>query len=243
MKAYLEPDEVGLLEDNAVCWEKTGWGKAAWRLVSCLRDRLLIRLIFRIGCRIGEALALEVKDIDFEQGTVTIIHEKARLQLFCPECETKLGKAHRFCPGCGTAVGKVVEKALERQRMRTLPVDTETLAMLREYIDRGGLVEREGKLLLFGIGRRQAYQVVRAAAGRAGLGELVHTESGRPHHVSPHRLRDAFAVMAVLRDDSTDSIRMLQEHLGHASIATTMKYRKVAGRELREWYERLWKEG
>ena len=51
--------------------------------------------------------------------------------------------------------------------------------------------------------------------------------------------------MAVQRDDSTDSIRMLQEWLGHASIGTTMRYRKVAGQELKDWYEKLWprKEG
>jgi integrase/recombinase XerD len=46
--------------------------------------------------------------------------------------------------------------------------------------------------------------------------------------------------MAVQQDDSTDSIRMLQEWLGHSSIATTMRYRKVAGQELQEWYQRLW---
>jgi integrase/recombinase XerD len=46
--------------------------------------------------------------------------------------------------------------------------------------------------------------------------------------------------MAVQHDDSTDGIRMLQEWLGHASIATTMRYRKVAGRELKEWYQGLW---
>ena len=55
-------------------------------------------------------------------------------------------------------------------------------------------------------------------------------------------MRDSFAVMAVQKDDSTDGIRMLQEWLGHASIATTMRYRKVAGRELKDWYHKLWEE-
>jgi integrase/recombinase XerD len=43
----------------------------------------------------------------------------------------------------------------------------------------------------------------------------------------------------VQKDDSTDSIRMLQEHLGHASIATTMRYRKVGGKEHQDWYRRM----
>jgi integrase/recombinase XerD len=58
--------------------------------------------------------------------------------------------------------------------------------------------------------------------------------------ISPHRLRDAFAIHAVKTDDSGDGLRLLQEHLGHASFNTTARYRKVAGDEHREWYEKLW---
>jgi hypothetical protein len=43
-------------------------------------------------------------------------------------------------------------------------------------------------------------------------------------------------------DDSGDGLRLLQEHLGHASFNTTAKYRKVAGEEQRQWYEKLWHE-
>lgn len=71
---------------------------------------------------------------------------------------------------------------------------------------------------------------------------MVNPESGRVHNVSPHRLRDAFAVNAVKHDDSGDGLRLLQEQLGHVSIATTMRYRKVAGKELKEWYRKLWEE-
>jgi integrase/recombinase XerD len=82
----------------------------------------------------------------------------------------------------------------------------------------------------------------RECADRANLPNLTNPETGRVYGVSPHRLRDAFAVMAVRRNDSTDDIRMLQEQLGHANIGTTMRYRKLAGQELKEWYQRLWEE-
>ena len=49
MKAYVEPDEVAGME----------------RETTNLRDRLLIRLLFHSGCRISEALALAVEDVDF----------------------------------------------------------------------------------------------------------------------------------------------------------------------------------
>ena len=65
MKTYLEPSEISLLE------------KAA----SNMRDRLLIRVLFHLGCRISEALGLSMDDIDFNQSTLTIKHLKRRLKL------------------------------------------------------------------------------------------------------------------------------------------------------------------
>jgi len=40
----------------------------------------------------------------------------------------------------------------------------------------------------------------------------------------PHRLRDAFAIMAVQHDDSTDSVRMLQELKRVPHKYTRMRY-------------------
>jgi len=223
-KAYLEPVEVEQLEQTA----------------EYLRDKLLIRLLFRLGCRISEALGIAVDDIDFNRGTVTIEHLKVRVKLSCPQCATRLSKTARFCPGCGVKVEKAVDEEKEHRRQRTLPVDEDTRAMLREYIDRGGPIQTNGKQLLFGLKRSQASNIIKECANRAGLGPLVNPETGELRGISPHRLRDAFAVHAIKVNDSTDSVRMLQEHLGHQSIVTTMKYRKVSGEEQKEWYEKLW---
>lgn len=223
-KAYLEVDDIKKLEGVA----------------TCLRDRLLIRVLFHLSCRVSEALKLEVKNVDFSEGTLTIEHLKARIRLSCPQCRARLGKAHVFCPRCGARVEKAVAEERERRHMRTLPVDKETLDLLRSYITRGGPVSRHGKQLIFGVNRHRAWQIIKECADKAELGMLINPETGRLHNVSPHRLRDAFAVMAVQRDDSTDGIRMLQEQLGHVSIATTMRYRKVAGQELKQWYQKLW---
>ncbi len=225
-KAYLEVEEIEELEGAA----------------EYLRDKLLIRLTFRLGCRISEALGIAVSDIAFDQGTVTIEHLKLRVNLSCPDCSTRLSKTARFCPGCGQKVEKAIAEEKEHRRMRTLPIDDDTLEMIRDYIDRGGPVSSNGKQLLFGITRRHAWKIMRDCAQKAGLGELVNPETGERRGISPHRLRDAFAVMAVQHDDSTDGIRMLQEQLGHANIGTTMRYRKVAGQELKKWYSELWED-
>ena len=223
-KTYLEFDQVENQEGAA----------------TNLRDRLLIRIPFRLGCRISEALALTMGDIDLQQGTVTIQHLKTRLNLKCPQCNTRLGRSHAFCPGCGAHVEDVVAEAKEHCRRRVLPLDKDTLDMLRDYIRRGGPVSRNGRLLIFGIGRHRAWQVITGCAKRAGLPTLVNPDTGKVRGVSPHRLRDAFAVLAMKVDDSGDGLRLLQEHLGHASFNTTARYRKVAGEEHREWYDRLW---
>ena len=227
VKTYLEPEEISMVE----------------RAATNLRDRLLIRVLFHLGCRVSEALALKVEDVDFAHGTVSILHLKSRLELSCPECRAALGKEHHFCPHCGTRVDKALTRQQEHQRQRVLPLDNDTLNLLREYIRRGGPVIRGGKRYIYGINRHRAWQVVRDCAEKAGLPKLVNPETGKRHNVSPHRLRDAFAVHAVRLDDSGDGLRLLQEHLGHASFNTTARYRKISGKEHRDWYQRLWQNG
>jgi len=227
MKAYLEAREVALME----------------KATTNLRDRLLVRLLFHLGCRVSEALALTVEDVDLGRSTITIKHLKARLKLSCINCRQRLGRSHVFCPKCGGRVEKAQTEQQERHRQRVLPVDGDTLSMLKDYIRRGGPVVRDGKRLIFGINRHRAWQIIHNCAEKAGLPKLVNPETGTIHNVSPHRLRDAFAVHAVKLDDSGDGLRLLQEHLGHASFNTTAKYRKISGREHKEWYQKLWQKG
>lgn len=77
-KAYLELDEIACLE----------------KCTTNLRDRLLIRLLFHLGCRISEALALKVEDVDFKQGTISIVHLKRRVKVSCANCGARLGVSH-----------------------------------------------------------------------------------------------------------------------------------------------------
>ena len=136
-RAYLEPDEVKRLEAAA----------------TNLRDRLLIRLLSHLGCRITEALSIGVEDIDFGSSAVSILHLKTRLKLSCPHCQAGLSKSHTFCPRCGLKVEDVVAEEKERRKVRTLPIDDDTQQMLKDYILRGGPVLRGTSKLIFGINR------------------------------------------------------------------------------------------
>jgi integrase/recombinase XerD len=177
-----------------------------------LRDNLLIHLFFHLGCRISEALGLTVNDLDLVNNTVNIQHLKLRLHLTCSQCGARMSQSHTYCPRCGFKVDQAVAKA------------------------------KDGTQYIFGINRHRAWQIIGECAHRAGLPELINPETGRRHAVSPHRLRDSFAVHAMKMDDSGEGMRMLQEHLGHASFNTTAKYRKVTGDELKTWYTKLWKQ-
>jgi len=222
-KTYLEIQEVEALENAA----------------KYLRDRLLVRVIFWSMIRVSEAVAVRVEDVDFDQGTLTIKRLKTRIRILCPFCQTRLSRAAKFCPGCGKEVPEPVKMQQEEHKIRTLPVDSKTLALLREFIEGDPLILRDGGGLIFRIGRIQAWRVIHNLASKAGVGPLVSPDTGKLRGISPHRLRDAHATLMVQKDDSTDSIRMLQEHLGHASIGTTMKYRKVSGKEHQDWYRRM----
>lgn len=74
----MEPNEIEQLENAATNF----------------RDRLLIRLLFHLGCRISEALALKVEDVDFKQGTISIVHLKRRVKVSCANCGARLGVSH-----------------------------------------------------------------------------------------------------------------------------------------------------
>ena len=157
MKAYLDPTEIVLLENAA----------------GNLRDRLLIHILFHLGCRITEALSIKVDDIDFDRGAVTIVHLKHRVKLSCPTCGARLGMHHTFCPGCGNRTEKKQSEELDHHRQRVLPVDKETVNLLEGYIRRGGPVTRDGKKFIFGINRHRAWQIVKGCADKAGLPKLL----------------------------------------------------------------------
>jgi len=158
-QAYLEQEEVVKLEQAA----------------EYLRDKLLIRLLFHLGCRVSEALGLRVEDIDFKKGTVTIEHLKTRLNLLCPECSTRLGKRHKYCPVCGIKVEQAVSQAQEHHRYRKLPVDQETLALLKEYLRLGGATAKQGGQGIFNLCRHRAWQISPGLCHQSTIAQINQT--------------------------------------------------------------------
>ncbi len=223
VKEYLTQEEASLIEDAA----------------DNLRDKLFIRLLRRLACRVGEVLGIEEKHINFALHQVKIEHEKIYIRLSCPDCGSKVAKSHTFCPTCTAPLKEAVAKEKKIRHLRKIPIDKDTLELLQEYIKRGGVTEVNGKRKLFNFSQQWARHIVRKCAERAGFYELENPENERKHYVHPHSFRDAFAINAMKKKPTMDDARLLQEMLGHKLISTTMRYRKVAITELHDFYDDL----
>jgi integrase/recombinase XerD len=229
---YLEPAQTAKLEEAALY----------------LRDALLIRLLRRLGCRISEVLGIDVSQIDFKKRTIQFLHEKKRITRLCPVCGTRLAKSFKLCPECATKVEKTIEDSKNEVEYRSLPIDRDTLDMIKQFIDSGGTHDvqvtnsrgdLETKKMLFNITRQRAWSIVKECAERAGLPKIINVRHQRIHNVGPHKLRDAFATNALNIDDSMSSVKNLQDHLGHVLLDTTMRYKRTTGKQHKAWLDNV----
>jgi len=189
------------------------------------RDKAFISTLAKTGMRISEAVQLKESDIDFQRGTLTIVHLKERSKLKCPHCGESLGKRHVFCPSCGNKVDKAVREKVEQRRQRMIPVDHNTLRLIDEYLKWRRKFPYRGPLV-FPFSRQRGWQLVGKIGRRAGIKGL-----------HPHSLRHLLATTWVGKGLD---VKKLQVLLGHASIATTMEYVDSNFEQLRSEYEKLW---
>jgi integrase/recombinase XerD len=104
-------------------------------------------------------------------------------------------------------------------------VDEETVRVQREYLKaREQIGTRSPALFLNSSGTRLTTQ------GIANVITHLREEAGIERHITPHMLRHTVATL-LLRNGV--DIRVVQEFLGHASIATTQRYTHVTKEHLR----------
>lgn len=158
-----------------------------------LRDRAILELLYGAGLRVSEMTALDVDDLDLDDGAVRVLGK---------------GGKEREVP-----IGRHARDALGAYLARARPA----LAGPRS---RGALFlnARGGRLT-----RQSCARLLAGYAKGTGLG-------GR---VTLHGLRHSFATH--LLEGGAD-VRVVQELLGHASVATTQVYTLVTKDHLREVY-------
>ncbi len=119
------------------------------------------------------------------------------------------GSKERIVP-----VGRFAQRAIEAYLVRTRP----SLVSLGKGTPALFLNQRGGRL-----SRQSAWQIISDAAAEANLGV----------EISPHTMRHSFATH--LLEGGAD-VRVVQELLGHSSVATTQIYTLVTVDRLREVY-------
>jgi integrase/recombinase XerD len=122
-----------------------------------------------------------------------------------------------------TATVRVVGRG---SRGRVLPLDSETLAALHEYLERGRpflarVAPTQTALVLNHRGQRLTRQ------GFWLIMKGLVRESGLQSTVTPHTLRHSFATHQIGEGRGLEELRQL---LGHASISTTQVYTQLAER-------------
>jgi len=185
-----------------------------------LRDRALLEFLYAAGARISEAVGLDVDDLHITADEGQADHRDPLVLL-----NGKGGK-QRWVP-----IGRYAVRALEAYLVRGRPV----LAQRASRAPGAGRAAGAGRA---GDGSGPAV-FLNARGGRLtrqgawGVLRDAWDRSGIDPQVSPHTLRHSFATH--LLDGGAD-IRVVQELLGHASVATTQVYTLVTVDKLREVY-------
>ena len=172
-----------------------------------LRNRAILEFLYATGARVSEMLNTDIDDVHFE-GTLT---DEDGNQITLPGYVRLFGKGNkeRLVP-IGSYAQKAIQDYLVRARPSFVAHGKGTAALFVN--GRGGRLGRQG-----------AWLILKEAAEAAGLSS----------DFSPHSMRHSFATH--LLQGGAD-IRVVQELLGHASIATTQVYTKVTPEGLMEVY-------
>jgi integron integrase len=185
--------------------------------------RLMAELAYGCGLRVSECIRLRIKDLDFEQGLVTVRAgkgDKDRVTVLPESLKERLrehlaGVREIYEKDFASGIdGVFLPDALSRKYpnagkewpwqwvfpSRDLSVDPRTRIIRRHHVHLNTL-----------------QKAVKAAAEKAGLSKRV----------TVHTLRHSFATHLL---EKGYDIRTIQELLGHSNVQTTMIYTHVAAR-------------
>lgn len=187
------------------------------------RERLLIRMLWKTGRRVGEILGLQVKDIDFITCNILWHIEKKNI----------LKKRRKETP----------EKFEERKKHPKpdypilKPIDRASIGMLKDYIVKERLGHEDYIFYSPFIGRGKPltrfriFQLIRKIGERAGIARVGNKG------IHPHHFRHSFAVHIVRNAKNPAAIALLQKALEHNNINITMNYLQFSQEDLREIIE------
>lgn len=186
---------------------------------------LVARLLYGTGLRLGEALTLRVKDLDFEMGLIHVCAgkgEKDRMTMLPDQLKPAL-RRH-----LARAMRQHRADLMEGGGQVLLPYafDRKSSSAATEWgwqwvfpSSRTSVIPETGQITRFHLSPSSIQKAVKQAARQCGITKRV----------TCHTLRHSFATHLI---ESGYDIRTVQELLGHKDLRTTMIYTHVLGRGL-----------
>lgn len=187
------------------------------------RWALMTRVAFGGGLRLLELLRLRIKDVDLEQGIITVRAGKGEKDRLVPLAHVTVEPLREHL--------RTLRRIYETDRQNRVAGVWLPDGLERKYSKAGeewpwfwlwpdeylSIDPREGVERRHHVSERAFQRMIKEAARRAALNKRV----------TPHVLRHSFATQ--LLDRGMD-IRTVQELLGHRSVETTMIYTHVLRR-------------
>ena len=178
LKAYLSPEQV----------------EKVIAATTNLRDKLLVRVLWRTGIRVSELIGINVSDIDYERRGIIIKVQKMRKR-----------------------DGKPVE------RRRVVPIDQGTLDMVREYLEWRKQFPYKGDLL-FPITRQRVDQIFWKLGRRAGITKVGDPAVSKHTKLHPHTLRHSFSIHAIKRGMSIERLQKILGHSSPTTTSVYLQF-------------------
>ena len=210
------------------------------------RWRALLLLLRRTGIRVSELTAITTGDVHPETSTIVIPRLKHRMRIRCPFCQFSLAGNDKFCGGCGKRVTQATRVLFHERRTREMPVDSETMKLLQDYI--ATLRGQPRTHRLFPFSRQWVSRMTRKPASRA-LGIPLKGERAKvirapgmkqPHYISTHHFRANFITALIEEEPNEVGVKRAQDLAGHAQPDTTRRSFRLL--ELSPRYvDELWK--
>lgn len=192
---------------------KEGQRKMIYNAADNIRDKVLIRLLWMTGRRIGEILSIRVSDIDFDKSSIVTHIEK--------KTQNKKDEHGNIIRNDN---GRPVKIKLDLTDLTE--IDDFTKRLIIEYVNRLGLQSNDYLLRSDfkdenkPISRQRADQIIKRLSYSVGIYKVGNK---KPH---VHNFRHSFAIDMANKMKSPADVRKLQMMMNHSTLAVTETYLK-----------------